>query len=59
MNVSAPIRNRAVARYAFADMLPQQIVDRRSKGTYMNYSGALYRKMKHAMLDYLLTGRLR
>lgn len=52
-------RNRAVARYAFADVLPQQIVDRRSKGTYMNYSGALYRKMKHAMLDFLLTGRLR
>jgi asparagine synthase (glutamine-hydrolysing) len=51
-------RNRAVARYAFADVLPQQIVDRRSKGTYMNYSGALYRKTKHQMLDYLLTGRL-
>jgi asparagine synthase (glutamine-hydrolysing) len=51
-------RNRAVARSAFADALPQELVDRRSKGTYMNYSGTLYRKMKHRMLDYLLTGRL-
>lgn len=51
-------RNRSIARSAFADVLPREIVDRRSKGSYMNYSGTIYRRSKHRMLDYLLTGRL-
>lgn len=51
-------RNRAVARAAFADHLPTEVLNRRSKGTYMDYLGAVYRKQKDAMQDFLLTGRL-
>ncbi len=51
-------RNRAVARDAFADMLPPDILHRRSKGTFMNYSGAVYRQNKRLLQDYLLTGQL-
>ncbi|NIJ89042.1 asparagine synthase (glutamine-hydrolysing) [Xanthomonas campestris] len=51
-------RNRAVARDAFAEELPAQILYRRSKGTFMNYSGAVYRQSRHQIRDYLLHGRL-
>jgi asparagine synthase (glutamine-hydrolysing) len=51
-------RNRAVARDAFADVLPPDILHRRSKGTFMNYSGAIYRQNKSRLREYLLTGRL-
>lgn len=51
-------RNRAVARNAFSDALPPDILHRRSKGTFMNYSGAVYRQNKHLLKDYLLTGQL-
>lgn len=51
-------RNRAIARDAFADILPGEILHRRSKGTFMNYSGAFYRKRKRRIREYLLTGRL-
>ncbi|MBB3844335.1 asparagine synthase (glutamine-hydrolyzing) [Xanthomonas arboricola] len=51
-------RNRAVARDAFADVLPAQILHRRSKGTFMNYSGAVYRQGRQQIRDYLLQGRL-
>ncbi|MBN6150772.1 lasso peptide isopeptide bond-forming cyclase [Xanthomonas sp. AmX2] len=51
-------RNRAIARDAFADSLPAEILHRRSKGTFMNYSGAFYRKSKRRIREYLLTGRL-
>ncbi|OBR77258.1 asparagine synthase [Xanthomonas arboricola] len=51
-------RNRAVARDAFADVLPAQILHRRSKGTFMNYSGAVYRRGRQQIRDYLLQGRL-
>ena len=51
-------RNRAVARDAFADILPPGILHRRSKGTFMNYSGAVYRQNKSRLCKYLLTGRL-
>lgn len=51
-------RNRAVARDAFADVLPAKILHRRSKGTFMNYSGAVYRQNRHRIRDYLLTGQL-
>ncbi|MCR6700949.1 MAG: asparagine synthase C-terminal domain-containing protein [Dokdonella sp.] len=50
--------NRAVARSAFADMLPKDILERRSKGTFVNYSGAIYRRSKERMQDFLLTGIL-
>lgn len=51
-------RNRAVARDAFADLLPPGILYRRSKGTFMNYSGAVYRRNRHRLRDYLLAGEL-
>lgn len=51
-------RNRAVARDAFADALPPDILHRRSKGTFMNYAGAFYRRNKRRLRDYLLTGQL-
>ncbi len=51
-------RNRAVARDAFADVLPAAILHRCSKGTFMNYSGAVYRRNRHKIRDYLLGGWL-
>lgn len=51
-------RNRAIARNAFADLLPSDVLHRRSKGTFMNYSGAVYRRNKHRLKTYLLTGQL-
>lgn len=50
--------NRAVARWAFADQLPAAILNRRSKGTYMNYLGVVYRNSKWRMRDYLVAGHL-
>lgn len=52
-------RNRAVARAAFADILPSTVLNRRSKGTFMSYSGAFYQRNKYAMREFLLSGRLR
>ena len=51
-------RNRSVARTAFSDLLPPEIVDRRSKGTFVNYLGAVYQRKKGQMRDFLLAGRL-
>lgn len=51
-------RNRAVARDAFADVLPADVLHRRSKGTFTNYSGAVYRRNKSRLREYLLTGQL-
>ncbi|MDR7193280.1 asparagine synthase C-terminal domain-containing protein [Luteimonas terrae] len=51
-------RNRAIARMAFADLLPPDILHRRSKGTFMSYLGAVYRRNRGPMRDFLLQGRL-
>ena len=51
-------RNRAVARTAFADLLPTEVVHRRSKGTFMSYSGAVYRRNKTQLREFLLSGAL-
>jgi len=51
-------RNRAVARDAFADRLPADILHRRSKGTYVAYCAALYNRTKGGMLDFLATGQI-
>lgn len=51
-------RNRAVARAAFSDTLPPDIVNRQSKATYMSYLGAVYERNKHQIADFLLSGRL-
>lgn len=51
-------RNRAVARAAFEEMLPQQILSRRSKGSLVGYLGAVYRRDKPQIRSFLLTGQL-
>lgn len=52
-------RNRAVARSAFAGWLPPEILDRRSKGSFVSYSGAAFRRNKDRIRELLLAGRLR
>ncbi|MEY2168368.1 MULTISPECIES: asparagine synthase-related protein [unclassified Rhodanobacter] len=52
-------QNRTVARAAFAARLPQDVLERRSKGTFMNYTFAVYRKNKEAIGRFLLDGHLR
>lgn len=51
-------QNRAIARKAFADTLPVDILKRRSKGTFMGYLGAVYRRNREQMRDYLVNGQL-
>lgn len=51
-------RNRAIARDAFAEQLPQDVLQRRSKGTFMNYTFAIYRNNKEAIRRFLLDGHL-
>jgi len=50
--------NRAVARAAFADVLPSEILYRRSKGSFTHYCGAVYQRQKHRMRDFLVSGEL-
>lgn len=50
--------NRAVARAAFSDILPTQIIQRLSKGSLMNFHAALYQRHKSTMGRFLLDGRL-
>lgn len=51
-------RNRSIARAAFEDVLPERVLNRRSKGTYMNYCGSLYARKKMKMREFLATGQL-
>ena len=51
-------QNRAVARAAFAEILPGEILHRRSKGTFINYWGAAYHRNRKQMRDFLLNGLL-
>ncbi|KZC21245.1 MULTISPECIES: asparagine synthase C-terminal domain-containing protein [Rhodanobacter] len=51
-------RNRAVARQAFADRLPQGILDRRSKGSYVDYMATIYLRNKLKMNEFLEEGQL-
>lgn len=51
-------RNRAVARDAFADLLPRGILDRRSKGSYTGYMAAVYARNKSGMRQFLEEGEL-
>lgn len=50
--------DRAVARSAYASRLPLDILHRRSKGSYLNYGGALYSRNKSDILNFLSTGVL-
>lgn len=52
-------RNRAVARDAFSDVLPDGILHRRSKGSYMSYMAAVYLHNRDGMRDFLAEGHLR
>lgn len=51
-------QNRAIARAAFAGQLPSDVLNRRSKGTFMNYTYAVYRRNKETIRRFLLDGRL-
>lgn len=51
-------RNRAVARLAFSDILPEHVLHRGSKGSFSQYNGAVYRRNKDAMRRFLLEGQL-
>jgi asparagine synthase (glutamine-hydrolysing) len=50
--------NRAVARAAFSDVLPEAVLKRRSKGNFISYLGGVYRRNKVGMRDFLLSGLL-
>lgn len=51
-------RNRSVARAAFAHDLPRPILQRRSKGDFAQYLGAVWRRRQHDMQQFLLEGEL-
>lgn len=51
-------RDRAVARQAFSESLPRQILERRSKGSLVGYLGAVYRRTRPHIEQFLLTGQL-
>jgi asparagine synthase (glutamine-hydrolysing) len=51
-------QNRAVARSAFATRLPQDVLERRSKGTFMNYNSGIYSRNKEIIRQFLLEGHL-
>ncbi len=51
-------QNRAIARSAFSDLLPKEVLNRRSKGSFMNYNASLYRRNKELMRRFLLEGRI-
>lgn len=51
-------RNRAIARDAFSEALPEAILNRRSKGTFMNYTASVYRRSRQTIASFLLDGSL-
>jgi asparagine synthase (glutamine-hydrolysing) len=51
-------QNRAVARTAFSERLPREVLNRRSKGNFMNYTFAVYRQNKEKISRFLLDGHL-
>lgn len=52
-------RNRAIARDAFADVLPARVLERRSKGTFAGYLGAIYQRNRREIRTLLMSGHLR
>lgn len=50
--------NRAVARTAFADLLPDNVANRRSKGDFIQYLAAIYRQNKDHIRELLFGGEL-
>lgn len=53
-----PGRDRAAARRAFADDLPQAIINRRSKGTPTGFAAALFDRHRAEIRDMLMEGYL-
>ncbi len=51
-------RNRAIARSAFSAQLPQDVLNRRSKGTFVNYTFGMYNRNKETIRKFLLDGHL-
>lgn len=51
-------RNRAVARLAFSHALPAPVLNRMSKGNFLQHNGAVYRRNKEAMRNFLVEGQL-
>lgn len=51
-------QNRAVARQAFADRLPSNVLNRKSKSTFTAYLGAIYRREGGELLRFLTEGQL-
>jgi asparagine synthase (glutamine-hydrolysing) len=51
-------RNRAVARDAFADELPDKILKRRTKGNFTSFNAAIFERNRALLRDILLDGRL-
>ena len=54
----APGHDRAVARRAFADMLPAEIIDRRTKGTPAPFVAELLLRRRAGVTPFLLDGVL-
>jgi asparagine synthase (glutamine-hydrolysing) len=54
----APGPDRAAARQAFANMLPAQIIDRRSKGTPAAFAASLIDVYRDTLRPLLLDGQL-
>lgn len=52
-------RNRSIARDAFAGELPQEVLERQSKGTFAGYLGALYQRNRLHIRSMVLGGKLR
>ncbi|MEW9625812.1 asparagine synthase-related protein [Rhodanobacter geophilus] len=50
--------NRVAARAAFADVLPPDILNRRSKGSFVGYLGAVFKRNKNQIRETLLSGGL-
>ena len=51
-------RNRSIAREAFSDALPAEILNRKSKGNFTNYLGSFYRQNRQGIREFLLSGLL-
>jgi asparagine synthase (glutamine-hydrolysing) len=51
-------RDRALARRAFADMLPRQIVERKIKGSPGHFAGQILERLRDGIRERLLNGHL-
>jgi asparagine synthase (glutamine-hydrolysing) len=51
-------RDRALARDAFADRLPAEVLHRRSKGDFVPFCGAIYARHRAALKGHLIGGWL-